>query len=125
MRPVVAMTRFSGLLLALIFTVTPTVDMVCRAMCTPQLMAAAAPSCHEVGSANADGALLPAVVCQRDAGAAVAPADGARNLLVSAPLVTAQVPVLAHVPESGRAALRRSVRPCSPHGYYSTTVLRI
>ena len=55
------MTRLSSLLLALLLTVTPTVDVVCRAVCTAQLMGAAANPCHEVASPNVDGVLLPAV----------------------------------------------------------------
>jgi hypothetical protein len=120
------MTRLSSLLLALLLTVTPTVDVVCRAVCTPQLMGAAAPSCHEAASQIADGVLRPAVTCQRDAAAAVGPVDGARSLVAQAPLVTLHIAALAPVPASAGADLRReAVRPRLPHAYPSTTVLRI
>jgi hypothetical protein len=120
------MTRLFGLLLALLLSVTPTVDVACRAVCTPQLMGAAAESCHEVASPNVDGVLLPALACQRDAVAAVAPADGARTVLAPAPLVTAQATAFAFVPASAGADLRpQAVRPRLPHAYPSTVVLRI
>ena len=120
------MIRFFGLLLALMFTVTPTVDMVCRATCTPQPMAEAASSCHEVVSVTADGVLLPAVVCQRDAAKAVAAAEGARSLVAPATLVTAQVAAFLDLRASNTPDLRRHApRPRATHGYPSTIVLRI
>lgn len=126
MKAIGAMTNPLATLLALLLAVTPTVDVACRTVCTPQLTGAAADSCHEVASSNADGVLLPAVACQRDAVAAVAPADGARNLLAPAPLVTAQATAFAFVPASTGAHLRRQVvRPRLPHAYPSTVVLRI
>jgi hypothetical protein len=120
------MTRLLGLLLASMLAVTPTVDMVCRAVCTPDTAAADAPSCHEVVSATADGALLPATSCQRDAAAAAPPTDGTRNAVTRAPLVTVQVTAFAHVSASVGADLRRqAVRPRTPQTYLSTVVLRI
>lgn len=120
------MSRLSSLLLALLLTVTPTVDVTCRAVCTAQLIGAAANPCHEVASPNVDGVLLPAVACARDAVAAVAPADGTRTLVAPAPLVTAQATAFAFVPASAGAHLRRqAVRPRLPHAYPSTVVLRI
>jgi hypothetical protein len=120
------MTRLSGLLLAFLLAVSPTVDVACRALCTPQLVGAAADACHEVASADLDGVLLPAQACQRDAVAALAPADGARNLVAPAPLVTAQATPVAFVPASAGAHVRRqAVRPRPPHAYPSTVVLRI
>jgi hypothetical protein len=116
------MTRLSSLLLALLLTVTPTVDVVCRAVCTPNPTAAAVPSCHEVASDTAEW--LPDVTCQRDALAAVAPTDVARSIVAPAPLVTALVIVSVLVPASSSAGLRRQAPPPS-HGYPSTTVLRI
>ena len=119
------MIRFFGLLLALMFTVTPTVDMVCRATCTPQPMAVAASSCHEVDSVTADGVLLAAVFCQRDAAKAVA-AEGARSLVAPAALVTAQVSASLDLRASHTPDLRRHApRPRTTHGYPSTIVLRI
>lgn len=120
------MTRLSGLLLALLFSVMPTVDIVCRALCTPDPTSASAPSCHEVAAPTSDGVLLPAVACQRDAVAAVAPADGTRNLVPPAPLVTAQVTAFLQVAAPAGADMNRpAVRPRPPQAYPSTIVLRI
>jgi hypothetical protein len=116
------MTRFSSLLLALLLAVTPTVDVVCRAVCTPNPSAAAVPSCHEAASDTAEW--LPGVTCQRDALSAVAPTEGARNIVAPAPLVTALVISSVLVPASSSADFRRQAPPPS-HGYPSTTVLRI
>ena len=120
------MTRLSGLLLSLLFAVAPTVDMVCRATCTPVPMTADASSCHEDSYPTADAVLLAAVACRFDAVTAVAPTEGARNLVAPAPLLTAQVTTFAHVLVSTGAGLRRhALRPRLPHGYPSTIVLRI
>lgn len=127
MQTLLLVTRLFGLLLALMFGATPTVDMVCRSLCTPDAMAAVAPSCHEVVSQTADGVLLPAVACQRDVVAAVAPADGTRNLVPPAPLVTAQVTAFLHVAAPAGCDINRlAVRPRPPQAYPSSTiVLRI
>lgn len=117
------MTRFSSLLLALLLAVTPTVNVVCRAVCTPNPSAAPVPSCHEVASNTAEW--LPGVTCQRDALAAVASTDVARNIVAPAPLVTAFVIGFVLVPASSSADLRRQAPRPPSHGYTSTTVLRI
>jgi hypothetical protein len=123
---VAAMIRLSGLLLALMFSVMPTVDTVCRALCTPEPTSASAPSCHDVAAPTRDGVLLPAVACQRDAIAAVAPADGTRNLVPPAPIVTARLTtVLDAAAPAGADMHRQAVRPRPPQAYPSTIVLRI
>ncbi len=120
------MTRISGLLLAVLLAVTPTVDVVFRAVCTPNPTAAASPSCHEVASGTADGVLMPSgSTCQREPVAALAPADGALNIVAPAPIVTVQVMAFALVPVSTSANLDRQTRPGSSHGYPSAIVLRI
>jgi hypothetical protein len=120
------MTRLSSLLLALMFSVLPTADMVCRARCTPDPTAASAPSCHDVTPPTLDGVLLPAVACQRDAGAALAPANGTRNLVAPAPVVTAPITAFFHAAApAGAATNREAVRPRPPQAYPSTIVLRI
>jgi hypothetical protein len=120
------MTRLCGLLLAFLLTVTPTVDVACRALCTSQMRGAASDVCHDVASPNVDGVLVPAVACQPAADAAAAPADRARNPLAAAPIVTAQATAFALVPASAGAHLRpQPVRPRLPHAYPSTVVLRI
>jgi len=121
-----AMPRLSGLLLALLFTVTTTVDVVCSAVCTPQLTGAASASCHPAASPTADGVLLPAMACHHDVVAGVRQVESARHLWTPAPLGTVQVTVLAYVPASAGADLRRqAVRPRLPHAYPSSVVLRI
>jgi hypothetical protein len=119
------MTHLSSLLLVVMLAVTPTVDVVCRAVCTPNPIASASASCHEFASETADGLWLPGVTCQRDAVAAAAPADGARNLVAPAPLVSVLVKRFAYVRASGSANLQRLMQPRSSHGYPSTIVLRI
>ncbi len=120
------MYRLSGLLLALMFAVMPTVDMVCRALCTPDPIASAAPACHEVAFQSADGVLLPAVDCQRDVIAVVAPAEAIRNLASPGQVVTSLVTVFAPVSASASVdGNRQPVRPRPLHGYPSTIVLRI
>ena len=120
-----AMKTLLATVLALLLAVTPTVDVLCRAVCAPQLMGAAAPSCHEVASPTVDGVLLPGGACQRDAVATLAPADAARNLVVPASLVPVQVMASSFVSASSGADLRRQVLRPRSHGYASTTVLRI
>jgi hypothetical protein len=117
------MIRLSSLLLALLLAVTPTVDVVCRAVCTPNPSAAAVPTCHEVASDTAEW--LPGVTCQRDALAAVVSTDGARNIVAPAPLVTALVIGSVLVPASRRADLRRQTPRPPSHGHASATLLRI
>jgi hypothetical protein len=120
-----AMNSLLATVLALLLAVTPTVDMVCRAVCTPQLTGAPAQSCHEVAFPTVDGVLLPVAACQRDAAATLAPADAARNLVVPAPLIPVQVMASPFVSASSGADLRRQVLRPRSHGYASTTVLRI
>ena len=120
------MTRLSSLLLALMLAVTPTVNVVCGAVCTPNPTAATSPSCHEVASGTADGVLVPGgATCQRDPVAAVAPADAARSIVAAAPFVTALIVGSERVPASSSADLRRQTPRPPSHGYASTTVLRI
>jgi hypothetical protein len=120
------MARLSSLLLTVLLAVTPTVDVVCRTVCTPNPTAAASPSCHEVASGTGDGMLVPGgTTCQREPVAAVTPADGARNIVAPAPLVTVQVMAFAIVPVSTSANLERQTRSGSSHGYPSPIVLRI
>lgn len=121
-----AMTRLPGLLLALMFSVMPSADIVCRALCTPDPTSASAPSCHDVTAPTLDGVLLPAVACQRDASAAVAPADGTRSLVPPAPVVTARITASLHAAAPAGADMnRQAVRPRPPQACPSTIVLRI
>jgi predicted cobalt transporter CbtA len=123
---VAAMIRLSGLLLALMFSVMPTVDIVCRALCTPEPSSASPPSCHDVAAPTPDGVLLPAVACQRDASVAVAPADGTRNLVPPAPIVTARFTTFLDAAAPAGADMHRlAVRQRPPQAYPSTIVLRI
>lgn len=122
-----AMTNALAPLLALILAVTPTVDVVCRALCTASPVGAAAPSCHEGAAPTADGVLLPAMACHHDAVEAVNQSEGARNRLAVAPLGTVQVIIFAYLPSpaGGGDRKRQSVRPRLPLAYPSTVVLRI
>jgi hypothetical protein len=123
---VAAMVRLSGLLLALMFSVMPTVDTVCRALCTPEPMSASAPSCHYAAAPTHDGMWLPGVACQREAMAAVVPADGTRNLVPPAPVVTARYTTDLDAAAPARADMHRhAVRPRPPQAYPSTIGLRI
>jgi hypothetical protein len=119
------MTRLSSLLLVLMLAVTPTVSVVCRAVCTPNPTPAASPSCHEVAPDTADGVWSPGLTCQRDAVVAVAQADWARNIVAPAPLVTTFIVGSVLVPACSRAGLRRQTPRPPSHRYASTTVLRI
>lgn len=121
-----ALTSLLALLLALTLAAAPTVDVACRALCTPPPIGTAAPSCHEVGTATADGVLVPAMSCHHDAVAAVDQVEGARNRVAAAPLGTLQATVLAYLPApAGADRQRQSVRPRLPYAYPSTVVLRI
>lgn len=120
------MTRLVGSLLALLFSVLPTADVVCRAVCAPNATSTAAPSCHEVAPQTADGALVPAVACQREAVAAAVAGEAARSLVSPAPLATTQAVPFVYLPSSTTADVnRRSVRPRPPQACPSTNVLRI
>lgn len=119
------MTRLSSLLLVLMLAVTPTVSVVCRAVCTPNPTPAASPSCHEVAPDTADGVWSPGLTCQRDAVVAVAQADWARNIVAPAPLVTPFIVGSVLVPACSRAGLRRQTPRPPSHRYAFTTVLRI
>ena len=120
------MLRLFGLLLALLFAVMPTVDMVCRALCTPGASAEAVPACHEVAPATADGMVVPAISCQRDAAAALVPGDASRGLVAPAPVVT----VRASIDRTAAAACTADrsgppVRPRPTQAFPSSIVLRI
>jgi hypothetical protein len=123
---VAAMVRLLGLLLALMFSVMPTVDTVCRALCTPEPTSTSAPSCHDAAAPTHDGVWLPGVACQREAVAAVVPADGTRNLVPPAPVVTSRYTTDLDAAAPARADMHRhAVRPRPPQAYPSTIVLRI
>lgn len=120
------MSRLPAPLLAVLLAVTPTLDAVCRAVCTPVTTAADVPSCHEVDGATTDGVLVPVACCHSDAVTAVLPTDVTRNLVARAPLVTAQISSFGYMPASAGADIRRqAVRPRLSHSYPSTIVLRI
>lgn len=120
------MNRVVALIVAAMLAVTPTADVVCRAVCTPGSTAADVPPCHEIALATADGALLPSAVCQRGATTVAPPTREARNLTAPAPLVTVEVHAFAHaavVKAAGLASLAE--RPHLTHASPSSIVLRM
>lgn len=120
------MTRLLALLVASTLAVTPTANVVCRAVCTPGTTAVDARACHELGPSPVDGVLLSAVGCQRDVETAAPPTGEARNLVAPAPLANVKVPAFAH------AAVLKVTHHTSPavrlhptQADHSTVVLRI
>ena len=121
------MIRLPALLLASVLAVTPTVDVVCRAVCSRATTGVVVPSCHEVHSVAAtDGLLLPATSCRHDAVTMTPPTEGTRSLPARTPLVTVEITSFLHVSSSISACIgRQAGRPRATHAYPSTIVLRI
>jgi hypothetical protein len=84
--------RLVGMLLACLFLVTPSVDALCRASCTP--VAAVPPSCHDRVVTPERPHLTSTASCQREVVIAAPTLDGRRTPVAPAPTTAADAPLL-------------------------------
>lgn len=116
------MYRLLAILLTFLLAVTPTVDVMCRALCTPD---ATAVPCHHLAAPAADGSLSSAS-CKDDAAAAVAPVERTRTAVSPAPLLRVKLFDVAQGPVFPGGFVRRPpAYPRHAQGFLSTVVLRI
>lgn len=119
------MTRLLGFLIVVMVAVTPTADVVCRALCTP-VAATALPSCHDDGEVPAGGVVAPASSCQPTTAAALAAIDTRRSPSTPSAHQAAPASTVPSQPMTVRGpAPRQDVRPRPPQACPSTIVLRI